>query len=43
MENKALFLENGGKKYHYIPCLNDNDDHIALLQTLVTTNSNSIK
>ncbi|MGB5446694.1 MAG: ferrochelatase [Psychromonas sp.] len=34
MENKALFLESGGQQYHYIPCLNDNDDHIQLLQAL---------
>ena len=35
IENKALFLESGGKKYHYIPCLNDSDAHISLLAALV--------
>ena len=37
IENKALFIENGGKQYHYIPCLNDSDAHIALLRALVTS------
>ncbi|MCG6202362.1 ferrochelatase [Psychromonas antarctica] len=36
MDNKALFLASGGKQFHYIPCLNDSDAHIALLQALVT-------
>ncbi len=36
MENKALFLDNGGKRYHYIPCLNDGDAQIALLRALAT-------
>lgn len=36
MENKALFLDNGGKQYHYIPCLNDSDAQIALLRALAT-------
>ncbi|HEY5715958.1 MAG TPA: ferrochelatase [Psychromonas sp.] len=35
IENKALFLANGGQQYHYIPCLNDSDEHIQLLQALV--------
>ncbi len=39
MENKALFLDNGGKRYHYIPCLNDGDQHIALLRALATAKS----
>ena len=34
-ENKINFLENGGKTYHFIPCLNDTDDQIALMQGLV--------
>ncbi|HEY7864629.1 MAG TPA: ferrochelatase [Psychromonas sp.] len=35
IENKALFLESGGDQYHYIPCLNDNDEHIQLMEALV--------
>lgn len=30
VENKELFLENGGKRYEYIPCLNDGDAQIKL-------------
>ena len=25
IENREEFLENGGKEFHYIPCVNDND------------------
>ena len=34
-QNRALFLEAGGKSYHYIPCLNDRPDHITMLAKLV--------
>ena len=34
-QNKVTFLEAGGKAYHYIPCLNDRPDHIAMLTQLV--------
>jgi len=35
VENRDLFLESGGKSYHYIPCANDNDAQIALFADLV--------
>ncbi|MGB1090510.1 MAG: ferrochelatase [Oceanobacter sp.] len=35
MQNRELFQEAGGGDYHYIPCLNDRPDHIALLTSLV--------
>lgn len=35
MENRDVFLENGGERYEYIPCLNDLPGHIDFLQTLV--------
>lgn len=35
VENKEYFLEAGGETYHYIPALNDNDDHIKMLSQLV--------
>ena len=35
MENREIFLHAGGESYHYIPCLNDSERHIALLETLV--------
>tara|TARA_Y100000992_G_scaffold302585_1_gene277509 strand:- start:2548 stop:3540 length:993 start_codon:yes stop_codon:yes gene_type:complete len=36
IQGKEVFLENGGKNFDLIPCLNDNPDHIKLLQKLVT-------
>lgn len=35
VENRAHFLQAGGKDYHYIPCLNADPEHIALLAELV--------
>lgn len=35
MECKSAFLSAGGKTFHYIPCLNERDDWIAALSTLV--------
>ena len=35
MEGKASFMEGGGKNFDFIPCLNDNDDHIELFKSLV--------
>lgn len=34
LENKELFLEAGGKSFNYIPCLNDDDSQVALMQQL---------
>ena len=31
MEGKEEFLEAGGKSYHYVPCLNDDDDWAKLI------------
>jgi len=36
MENKALFIEAGGETFNYIPCLNDNTDHIDALCEILT-------
>lgn len=33
--NCELFLHNGGKHYHYIPALNDSDDHVAMMAQLI--------
>jgi len=33
--NRRLFLEAGGRDYHYIPALNTRDDHIAALAAVV--------
>jgi len=35
MEGKSDFLAAGGREYHYIPALNERDDWIAALATLV--------
>jgi protoporphyrin/coproporphyrin ferrochelatase len=34
--NRELFLEAGGKEYHYIPCLNDTADQMTLMTDLVS-------
>lgn len=31
VENRDVYLEAGGKDYRYIACLNDRDDHIAMM------------
>ncbi len=33
---RETFLEHGGRNFTYIPCLNDGDEHIALLAGLIT-------
>ncbi len=35
IQGKESFLENGGKNFDLIPCLNDNEDHIELFEALV--------
>ncbi len=32
---QEIFLAAGGKEFRYIPCLNDNDAHIRMMQALV--------
>lgn len=34
-ENREYFEENGGERYEYIPCLNDDDEHLDMLTTLI--------
>ena len=36
LEGRAAFLTSGGKTFHYIPCLNDNNDWIAALCNITT-------
>lgn len=33
-ECKEIFIEAGGENYHYIPCLNDDDAHISMMEQL---------
>ena len=35
IQGRESFLENGGKNFDLIPCLNDNSDHIGLFAKLV--------
>ncbi len=34
-ENKEIFLEHGGERFAYIPCLNDSADGVAVLTHLI--------
>ena len=34
IQGKESFIKNGGKNFDVVPGLNDNDDHIVLLQHL---------
>jgi ferrochelatase len=36
IENGAYFTQAGGVKLRLIPCLNDSEDHIAMMQTIVS-------
>ncbi len=36
MENRDLFLGANGESYHFIPCINNNDLHIEMMQEIVT-------
>ena len=35
IEGKASFIDNGGKNFDFIPCLNDSEEHIDLFSQLV--------
>lgn len=35
-ENREVFMESGGEQYHYIAALNDRDDHISSLVSILT-------
>ena len=34
IENRDIFLAAGGKTFHYIPCLNDREDHVLALGSI---------
>ena len=38
IQGKESFLESGGENFDMVPCLNDNEDHIVLLQSLIQKN-----
>jgi len=35
MENRAVFMANGGKSFTYVPCLNDGAEAISVLEQIV--------
>jgi len=35
IQNREVFLRSGGETFHYIPCLNDRQDHIPALGSIV--------
>ena len=37
-ENREYFMESGGEEYKYIPCLNDQDEHINVFVNLIKKN-----
>ena len=38
IQGKESFFESGGENFDMVPCLNDNDDHIILLKSLIQKN-----
>ena len=38
IQGKESFLNAGGENFDMIPCLNDNEDHIILLKSLIEKN-----
>ena len=38
IQYRELFEGHGGKKFNYIPCLNDSNDHLEMIRTLVYEN-----
>ena len=38
IQGKESFMESGGENFDMIPCLNDNDDHIKLINNLIQKN-----
>ena len=37
IQGKEAFIESGGKNFDLISCLNDNDDHIKMMENIVKT------
>ena len=38
IQGKESFMESGGQNFDMVPCLNDSDDHILLLKSLIEKN-----
>ena len=37
IENRHIYMEAGGKKFNYVPCLNDGDTHVETLFQIITS------
>jgi ferrochelatase len=35
IQGKESFIESGGENYDVVPCLNDNDDHIKMMEHII--------
>ena len=35
-ENKEIFIDAGGESFDYVPCLNDNDEHVKFINDLIS-------
>ncbi|MBT5797669.1 MAG: ferrochelatase, partial [Porticoccaceae bacterium] len=40
IEAREIFSNAGGKEFHYIPCLNDDPEHIEALAQIVNQHLN---
>ena len=38
IQGKESFINSGGENFEMVPCLNDNEDHIALFKNLISKN-----
>ena len=38
IQGKETFVNSGGINFDMVPCLNDNDDHIVLIKSLIEKN-----
>ncbi len=38
IQGKESFINAGGSNFDMVPCLNDNDDHIFLIKSLIENN-----
>ena len=36
IQGKESFMESGGENFDMVPCLNDSDDHIKLIKSLIS-------
>ena len=36
IQNRQLFMESGGEQFNYIPCLNDDQEHLKFLADLIS-------